>query len=159
MLALRPYKSTDADTILSWCTDEKTFYKWSAGRLGKYPASVKEFSLFESMMPFVAFDESGIVGFFTLRNIKENPDELRFGFIIVNPEKRGMGYGKEMLKLGLKFVFEIYKAKKASLGVFENNSSAYHCYISAGFKEDEGKFEIYHLMGEDWKCLDLIIEQ
>ena len=31
MLRIRPYKASDADTILSWCQDEKTFYQWSAG--------------------------------------------------------------------------------------------------------------------------------
>ena len=39
-------------------------------------------------------------------------DELRFGFVTVNPHKRGKGYGKAMLQLGLKFAFEIYRAKK-----------------------------------------------
>ena len=29
--------------------------------------------------------------------------------------------GKEMLKLGLKYAFDVYGAKKVSLGVFENN--------------------------------------
>ena len=28
MLRLRPYKSTNANTILSWCQDERAFYKW-----------------------------------------------------------------------------------------------------------------------------------
>ena len=40
-------------------------------------------------MPFTAFDESGILGFFTLRNPNESLDELRFGFVIVNPLSRG----------------------------------------------------------------------
>ena len=85
MLRLRPYKYTDANTILSWCKNETM-------------------------------------------------DELRFGFVIVDPEKRGKGYGKEMLHLGLKYVFEIYQAKKATLGVFENNIPAYQCYKAVGLK-------------------------
>lgn len=63
-------------------------------------------------MPFTVFDVTGIVGFLTLRNPDESLDELRFGFVILNPHKRGKGYGKTMLQLGLKFVFEIYGAKK-----------------------------------------------
>ncbi len=85
-------------------------------------------------MPFTAFDESEILGFFTLRNPNESLDELRFGFVIVNPLSRGKGYGKAMLTLGLKFGFEIYGAKRASLGVFENNLTAYYCYKAVGFK-------------------------
>lgn len=159
MLRLRPYKYTDADTIISWCKDEVSFYKWTAGMLGEYPVSEKEFHSVTSLMPFTAFDESGIVGFFTLRTPKETMDELRFGFVIVDPEKRGKGYGKEMLRLGLKYVFEIYRAKKASLGVFENNASAYYCYKAAGFKDiTPEEIETYHILNEEWKCLELMIE-
>ena len=43
MLRIRPYKASDADTILSWCQDEKTFYQWSAGILGNYPITQNEF--------------------------------------------------------------------------------------------------------------------
>lgn len=86
-------------------------------------------------------------------------DELRFGFVIVDPLKRGKGYGKEVLRLGLKYVFEIYRAKKASLGVFENNTAAYYCYKAAGFHDITTKeAETYHVLNEDWKCLELAIE-
>lgn len=160
MLRLRPYKYTDASTILLWCKDEISFYKWTAGVLGKYPISEKEFSFVTELIPFTAFDESGIVGFFTLRPPKETTDELRFGFVIVDPEKRGKGFGKEMLRLGIKYVFEIYRAKKASLGVFENNTSAYHCYKAAGFKDiTTEEAETYHVLNEEWKCLELMIER
>lgn len=135
MIRVRPYKDTDADTILSWCKDEKSFYQWTAGVLGNYPITHREFGFVESLMPFTAFDESGILGFFTLRNPNESLDELRFGFVIVNPLSRRKGYGKAMLTLGLKFVFEIYGAKRASLGGFENNLTAYYCYKAVGFKD------------------------
>lgn len=159
MLRIRPYKSTDADVILSWCSDEKSFYQWTAGVLGNYPVTQNEFSFVQSLMPFTAFDESGIVGFFTLRNPNDSYDELRFGFVIVDPQKREMGYGKAMLKSGLKFAFEIYGAKKASLGVFENNLSAYYCYKAVGFKDTVlDTQEVYHILDEDWKCRELTAE-
>ncbi|MGN9075701.1 GNAT family N-acetyltransferase [Lachnospiraceae bacterium HCP1S3_B8] len=41
--------------------------------------------------------------------------------VIVDSEKRGQGYGKNMLKLGLKYAKEIFGANKVSLGVFEKN--------------------------------------
>ncbi len=159
MIRIRPYKASDVNTILSWCQDEKTFYQWTAGMLGNYPITENEFRGVESLMPFTAFDEIGIIGFFTLRNPNESLDELRFGFVIVNPKKRGKGYGKAMLQLGLKFVFEIYGAKKASLGVFENNLPAYYCYKAAGFRDVIlDTVEKYSVLGEEWKCKELVIE-
>ncbi len=159
MMRIRPYKALDADTILSWCQDEKAFYQWTAGRFGDYPITQREFCFDESLMPFTAFDEAGIVGFFTLRNPDESLDELRFGFVIVNPHRRGKGYGKAMLQLGLKFVFDIYGAKKVSLGVFENNPQAYYCYKAVGFRDvvlDTTKK--YSILGEEWTCKELIME-
>lgn len=157
MIRLRPYKATDADIILSWCKEEKAFYQWTAGVLGHFPITTKKFSFVETLMPFTAMDDKDIIGFFTLRNPNASLDELRFGFVIVDPDKRGKGYGKAMLELGLKFAFEIYGAKRASLGVFENNLSAYYCYKAAGFQDvDADNTETYRIMGEEWKCRELI---
>lgn len=160
MIRIRPYKPEDRKVILSWCQEKKAFYQWTAEVLGDYPIIPNQFDFVEKLMPFTAFDESGIVGFFTLRNPGESFDELRFGFVIVNPDKRGKGYGKEMLSLGIKFAFEIYGANRVSLGVFENNSSAYYCYKSVGFKDiDLKRKEIYNVLGEEWKCKELFIEK
>ena len=160
MIGIRPYKPADAATILSWCRDEKAFYKWSAGVLGDYPITEEKFKFVEGLMPFAAFDENGIVGFFTLRNPGESREELRFGFVIVNPDIRGKGYGKAMLSLGVKFALEIYGAKKVSLGVFENNLPAYYCYKAVGFEDVTlDTTEIYRVLGEEWKCKELAMER
>ena len=140
MLRLRPYKKEDADTIISWSQDERAFYQWSAGVMGDYPITQKEFGFVDSLMAFTAFDEEKTIGFFTFRNPGGNIDELRIGFIILDPEQRGHGKGKEMLKLALKYAFEIYGA--------------------AGFEDvilDET--ETYQVLNEEWKCIEMAIER
>lgn len=156
MLRLRPYNKNDAQTILSWINDEKAFYKWTAGVLGDYPISVEQFNTVSNLMAFTAIDDNEIVGFFTMRRPNESFEELRFGFVIVDLEKRGQGYGKKMLKLGLKYAKEIFGASKVSLGVFENNESAYYCYKAVGFEDvPQDEIEKYSVMGEEWNCLEL----
>ena len=156
MLRLRPYKKDDAETIMSWIKDEKAFYKWTAGVLGEYPISVEQFNAVSNLMPFTAIDDNEIIGFFTMRRPNEFFEELRFGFVIVDSEKRGRGYGKNMLKLGLKYAKEIFGANKVSLGVFESNESAYYCYKAIGFqKVAMDEVEKYTVMGEEWNCLEL----
>ena len=160
MLGLRPYKTQDADTIISWCKDEKAFYQWSAGVMGAYPLTKEKFRFVDSLMAFTAFDENGIVGFFTLRNPRGVRDELRMGFVIVDPSQRGTGNGKEMLRLGLKYAFDIYGAKKVSLGVFENNVPAFFCYKAVGFKKVILKEnETYKVSSEEWECTEMEIER
>lgn len=93
---------------------------------------------------------------FELLQGKECFEELRFGFVIVDSKKRGQGYGKNMLKLGLKYFKEIFGANKVSLGVFENNESAYYCYKAIGFEDvSQDEIEKYTVMGEEWNCLEL----
>ncbi len=163
MLRIRPYRKNDSRYIASWCQDVVTFYKWSEGRLGDYPVSPERIEQAvsgridnEKYFPFTAFDENGIAGFFTLRHLDEKSDELSFGYVIVSPEARGKGYGKQMLRLGIKFAFELYGISKVSLEVFENNPSAYHCYKSVGFKEN-GNVTNYNLCGEVWKSIEMEI--
>lgn len=156
MLRLRPYRPEDAEQILSWSKDEKSFYKWTAGVLGNYPLTNDQFNEVNNRMAFTAIDDNDIVGFFTLRDPDNMFEELRFGFVIVDSEKRGKGYGKKMLQLGLTYAKEIYGVNKVSLGVFENNEPAYHCYKAVGFQNVvQNEIETYPIMGEDWKCLVL----
>ncbi|MBO5452269.1 MAG: GNAT family N-acetyltransferase [Lachnospiraceae bacterium] len=163
MLRVRPYRKDDAKTIVTWCKDEETFYKWTAGIMGKYPLTIQRLEEAtcgridnDRYFPFVAVDDEHVVGFFILRHPGEVNDELRFGFVIVDPQIRGKGYGKKMLQLGLKFAFEVYGVTKVSLGVFENNPNAYHCYHAVGFRET-GEEEWYEMGDGKWKCIEMEI--
>ena len=167
MLRLRPYKPSDANTILGWIKNEDVFRKWSADRYDHYPITAADMNHkylqcngdcteADNFYPMTAFDESGIVGHLILRFTDAQKTEIRFGFVIVDDSKRGMGYGKGMLRLAMRFAFDILKAKKVTLGVLENNPSAYYCYKAAGFRDVTAEpEEYYHLMGKKLKCLEL----
>lgn len=167
ILRLRPYKSSDARVIAGWVKDEETYYKWSTGRFGEYPISAEcinekylekngdceEEDNFYSM---VAFDDEGVAGHFIMRYVGGDHEVIRFGFVIVDDSRRGKGYGKRMLELGLEYAFKILKAKKVTIGVFENNAPAYHCYKSLGFQEvPQEKYEILNYKGEEWRIIEL----
>ncbi|MBQ7360004.1 MAG: GNAT family N-acetyltransferase [Lachnospiraceae bacterium] len=170
MLRLRPYKPCDAGTIVSWCKDEVSMRKWVSDRYEKFPITAEDMNHKyidcngdcdeeDNFFPVTAFDESGVVGHLILRFVDKEKKTLRFGFVIVDDSKRGMGYGKEMLKLTIQYAFEILKVEKITLGVFENNSAAYHCYKAAGFRDvltENGSFLI-EIMGEKWRCQELEI--
>lgn len=155
-VCLRPYQSEDAEKILSWCSDEKAFYKWTAGVLGEYPLSAEAFNKVQGLTAFTALEDGEPVGFFTVRKPGESDDVLRFGFVIVDPQKRGKGYGKAMLQAGLKYAREARNAVKVTLGVFENNPSAYHCYHAVGFRDVIlPKKETYEVLGQTWNCVEM----
>lgn len=87
-LCLRPCRVGDGEKIVTWCTDETAYYKWSAGRLGPYPLTPSRFNQAlaareNGYSPFVLEEGGEAVGFFILRQPGENPEELRFGFVIL----------------------------------------------------------------------------
>lgn len=166
-MRLRPYKKCDAEYIVSWIKDEVAFRKWCADRYDKYPISPEDMNKYydeiaytDNFYQMTAFNDTGIVGHLIMRFIDEEKKILRFGFVIIDCEKCGKGYGKEMLELALKYAFEILKVNKVTLGVFENNEPAYYCYKSIGFKETS-KIEIEYLqiLDEEWKSIELEIER
>lgn len=160
MLKLRPFKNIDAEKIVSWIGDEEAFYKWSAGRYDHYPIvaedminAYKDNGEEATLFPFVAFDEDGLAGHLIMRYPTEDKRLIRFGFIIIDPQRRGQGTGKAMIKLALDYAFNILGAAKVTLGVFDDNPDAKYCYEAAGLKYSDCKPEIYTLNGNDKVCL------
>ena len=166
-MTLRPFNINDAPTILSWCMDKHAFRLWSADRYKEFPAQPEEMIEQyegENMYPLTAVvgeerlrvceQSSGmIVGHILLRLPSEKKSFIRFGFVIVDDSKRGMGYGKQMLCLAIDYAQQELGAQKITLGVFCDNLSAVECYKSVGFRitgEDA-----YPIDGEEWKGFEM----
>ncbi|MBO4603780.1 MAG: GNAT family N-acetyltransferase [Clostridiales bacterium] len=171
MLRLRPYKPCDAETIVSWCDNEYTFMNWGGYLFGKYPIKAEDMNSKylelngdckeqDNFYPMTLFDEEGIKGHMIMRYINGDDTILRFGWVILDPASRGRGYGKEMIKLGLEYAFEILRVRSVTIGVFENNIPAYHCYLAAGFRKSGLIEDSYHeIYGETWKIVELEISK
>ena len=173
MIGLRPYKSCDAEAIASWCEDEMTYLNWSGGKFGPFPVTDGAIDSKyrnhngdcvepDNFYPMTAFDADGIAGHLILRYLHGNKKILRLGWIIVDKNKRGQSYGKQIVALALKYAFEILMAEKVTIGVFENNLSAYNCYKASGFYEvlsGEKYKEIQDYNGRTWKVIELEISR
>ncbi len=149
MIRLRPYKSCDSLIIAEWIKDKDVFMKWGGMLFGEFPISAETIDNKyknnngdcvepDNFYPWTAIDENNrIVGHFIMRYLNGNNRILRFGWVIVDDSIRGKGYGSEMLKIGLKYAFEILDVDKVTLGVYDNNEPAHNCYKKAGFKDTE----------------------
>ena len=146
MLKLRPYKSCDAQAIAKWVQNKDVFTVWGGERFGNYPITAeiidKKYSSDngdcaepDNFYPWTAFDENGVVGHFIMRYINGDKNVIRFGWVVVDSTVRGKGYGTQMLRLGIKYAFEILGAEKVTIGVFENNTPAHTCYKKVGFAD------------------------
>lgn len=170
-MKLRSYKPNDAKTIISWIKDERALRKWSSDRYGAYPVTADDMNYKymdcngdceepDNFYPMTAVSEEGIVGHLILRYTDKEQKTIRIGFVIVDDTKRGRGYGKRMIQMAIRYAFDMLQAEKVTLGVFENNPSAYHCYKAAGFKEiEQEKRFVFAILGEQWTCIEMEVNR
>lgn len=162
-LLLRIYKTSDATTIASWIKDEFHLRQWSADRFPHYPltpddlnAYYREFIDGYNSVALTLCEDNEVVGFITLRIPGDDLSERRLGFVIVDDSKRGQGLGKTLVKMAVDYAFRELGASKVTLGVFENNFAAIHCYMAAGFHRiSMPKPESYECLGEIWECIEM----
>ena len=161
-MTLRPFNINDAPTILSWCKDKHAFRLWSADRYKEIPPKPEDMAAqyaAENVFPFTAVDDEGnIVGHIMLRYPEPSKTVIRLGFVIIDDQLRGKGYGKQMLQLAILKAKQDFGAQKITLGVFDNNPSAIHCYESVGFIVTDT--DTYAIDGEEWteKEMELVLK-
>ncbi len=163
MLTLRKYQSKDAESIVGWFKDELSFRKWAADRFTSFPLTPLELNHKylvlngdcekDCFFPFVFEENGNIVGSMIMRFPDEDKHVIRFGFVVIDDSLRGKGYGKKMLEAGIKYAYDVLNVDKITIGVFENNFSAYACYKKLGFQEVATSY--FKIENEDWKCIEL----
>lgn len=162
-LTLRPYQPSDAAMIASWLKSEYLMRQWCADRYERYPVTPEDMNAYHARYidgqcsrALTMTEDDDIVGYITLRTPADDPSEQRLGFVIVDDSKRSRGLGKALVSMAVKYAFETLGATKVSLGVFENNPSAIHCYEAAGFhRVSLPESESYECLGETWNCIEM----
>ena len=95
------------------------------------------------------------LGKFLADHFDDNAGFLKF--VIVDHNKRGTGYGKEMLKLALQYAFDITGVELVQLNVFDENVVAKHCYEKIGFIEESIAKNIFSYKDELWSRCHMIV--
>ena len=161
-MRIRPYQNKDFDIISQWITDERSHALWCAN-LMPYPLEKNSFdALLQEAeerfvdSPFVATTNDGqVVGFFCFSvNLHTNEGMLKF--VVIDNTMRNKGYGCEMLKLAIKYAFEIAKADAVHLNVFPENPGAKKCYEKVGFKERTLTENAFSFKDESWGRCNMI---
>ena len=163
-MRLRPYiECRDFDVIKKWIVDERTHAMWCANLI-QFPIEKDNFNeiLNEAAerfgdSPYVATLEDGtLVGFFCYSaNLDTNEGMLKF--VMINPDYRGKGYGRDMLKLAIKYAFEITKVDAVQLNVFPENMRAKKCYETVGFVERRTDCNAFTFKDESWGRCNMIV--
>ena len=164
-MRIRPYQNKDFDIISQWIKDERSHALWCANLI-PYPL---EKTGFDNLLkeaedrfgdkPFVATTDTGkVVGFFCF-SVNLDTNEGMFKFVVVDNSIRNQGYGCEILKLAVKYAFEIEKASAVHLNVFPENPCAKRCYEKVGFKERNLTKNAFSFKDESWGRCNMIFTQ
>lgn len=161
-MELRTYQENDAKEILKWIKTERDFRLWSADRYEKYPATPEDVNnnynickTNDVFYPMTLVDNGKIIGHLILRQPNKNEHAIRLGFIIVDNNMRGKGYGKEIINQAIRYAKENLNAEEINLGVFSNNEHAIWCYKAVGFEEVGLEKNVYSFQGENWDCIEM----
>ena len=162
-MILRRFREADAAVICKWLRTEKELYQWSADRFNKYPLTAEDIreNYLPQMqsgrfIPLCAEDDAGhLTGHFIIRYPNDDKTSVRFGFVILDPERRGQGLGQEMLRHGMQYARETLRAARIDLGVFANNAPAKRCYEALGFREYQRRS--CEMPIGTWECIDMEI--
>ena len=163
-MRIREYRpENDFEIIKDWIQDEKTHAMWCASRTS-FPVQKESFDKLLSDIlinngdhPFVAVDDNETVEGFFCYSLSTDTHEGFLKFIMVDPAKRGIGLGKEMLRQAVRSVFETSDAKAVQLMVFSVNERAKKCYEGIGFKVRSKEDDALLFKDEKWARYNMVI--
>lgn len=162
-MKLRMFRESDSAAICGWIKDEKVLYQWSADMIGKFPLKPNLLSEYyasvangDTFFPVCICDDADrLIGHLIIKYPNsEDRSLVRFGFVIINNELRGQGYGRRTMQSAIEYAKNVLKAERITLGVFADNESAKHCYESVGFAAT-GAVHVYKLPVGEWECIEM----
>lgn len=140
MITLKATRLQDFSTIIKWVTSQESLMQW-AGPAFQFPLDDEQWKDYISrphQFTYTAVETTSniICGHIALGNIDSINQQARIGKVIVNPDSRGKGIAEHMIKQVLTIAFNEYRCHKVTLGVFDFNTPALHCYEKLGFQKD-----------------------
>jgi phosphoglycerate dehydrogenase-like enzyme/RimJ/RimL family protein N-acetyltransferase len=155
----------DFEKIKDWSTDERSHGMWCGGNFA-FPLERENF--LEGLSGFVrrygdvpllaVTDRGEPVGFFTYA-LDSETKECLLKLVIVKPECRGKGVGREMLALAAERIFSETDAALIHLNVFLENVGAKRCYEHAGFTDRTVVPDAFPWRDERWGKCNMIMKR
>ncbi len=140
-LTLKLFAAADFSRLMDWIDSEELMTTWS-GSTFTFPLTEKQLAAYQADKKQIAFsaysNETGeCIGHIAIGRINQRHRSARIGKVLIGPpELRGKGFGEEMVKEAVQFVFNYLGLHKVTLGVYEQNTRAIACYERIGFQKE-----------------------
>jgi RimJ/RimL family protein N-acetyltransferase len=174
MVSFRPITLQDVPAIYSFRLDEEVSYWGSGGHGDSTPTlqqleeQVRNQRSTDAQRNFVievmAEGAPLVIGAVSFRGLNRISHRATIGMMIGDKRYWGQGYGTEVVRQFVRFLFTRYNLHRIDLGTFSDNERAIRCYRKCGFVE-EGRLRkamwttngyrdevMMGLLREDWEA-------
>jgi RimJ/RimL family protein N-acetyltransferase len=151
---LRAFEPIWADHIAGWARDPQEAY-WLAPKTRPPLTAASLLRWIEpGHAPYLLWEEGGAapVAYGEVNRLLRARRQYWLGHLVVDPERRGRGYGVALVRGLLQEAFEQRGAVRVTLVVFAENVPALACYRRAGMHEDGWEWHNFPLYGKR-ECL------
>jgi RimJ/RimL family protein N-acetyltransferase len=144
-IELHPFSRNDFKELISWVRTPEELFIWSATTF-TFPLDeiqlerhFQEAQKSKLRLMYTAADSltKEHIGHIELTRIDQENRKASIAYVLVDPSKRGLGYGNALMACILHECFQRMMLLKVDLFVFEFNPVAIHCYQKAGFEIEE----------------------
>lgn len=159
-VSFRKFTYKDFDALMRWIPSEEFSLQWAGPSL-QYPLTYEQLTAY-SQTPnsaiFTVMLGQVAVGHLSIMRIDARNESARIGRVLVGEQPaRGSGIGEKMMRLALHYCFEELQLHRVTLGVYDFNKSAIHCYEKVGFRK-EGYLRDSLKFGEQfWSAYEMSI--
>ncbi len=164
MISLEAFSENDFAQLISVIPDDRFLLQW-AGPKYKFPLDDTQLSdtlaKTKGKQPsFKVFkvsktDGSEAIGHIQLMDIDYDNSSCMLGRVLIFPECRGRGFGREMVKCAIKYAFKEMGLHEITLGVFDFNQSAIATYQGIGFVEYQFNKGARQFKNEKWNLIKM----
>ena len=144
---LRSFKHEDAPVVISWVRDEQELFQLAPGTVAPLTVDKVIDWTREKGNAFIlqATGEPVLYGYGEINAVKNDPGHVWLGHLLVDPNKRGNGLGRELTHALVERAKNAFNAHKVTLVVFPENIAAVTCYRNCGFVSRKSE---YHTFGK-----------
>ena len=141
MIELRKITKDNLEEVLNLkiTEEQKAFVSTTAHSLAQ------AWAYRDTAFPFAIYADDVIVGFVML-GYYEIKNQYTLWKFLIDEQYQGKGYGKDALKLAIKYIKDTFDVKEIYTGVAFGNEVAKNLYYSMGFREtgevDETQIEM-----------------
>lgn len=163
MIELQQFRVKDFPQLIEWIPDARFLLQW-AGPMYVWPLDTQQLNATlertyghrppHYMFKAVDSDTGETMGHIELVHVDYAKRTGHIGRVLVGPsERRGLGYGKQILSELIGFSFCELELQTLTISVFDFNKAGIGCYTSIGFRQVEFRKNARQFRDEYWNIM------